>query len=60
MALIDVSLAEAREETARLRKVVGAGGDPLAERDGTDQEGESVPAFEATARQVFAEHHEAW
>lgn len=54
----DVSLAEAREEAARLRKVAKAGGDPLAERDGAEED--DVPTFEAAVRQVYAEHHRAW
>jgi len=44
-----VSLAEAREEAVRLRKIARAGGDPLAERR---QERIIVPAFEAVAREV--------
>lgn len=48
-----VSLAEAREEAVRLRKIARAGGDPLAERR---QERNVVPTFEETARQVHQDH----
>jgi len=47
-----VSLAQAREEAARLRRIARAGGDPLAERR---KERKVVLTFEAAARQV----HEA-
>jgi integrase len=47
-----VSLTEAREEAARLRRIARKGGDPLAERR---QERRMVPTFEEAARQV----HEA-
>jgi integrase len=42
-----VSLAEAREEAARLRKIARKGGDPLAERR---MERRIVPTFEEAAR----------
>jgi integrase len=48
-----VSLAEAREEGHRLRKIARAGGDPLAERR---QERRQVPIFEDAAKQVHASH----
>src|SRR5438128_472511 len=48
-----VSLAEARDEAARLRKIARAGGDPLAERR---KERRIVLTFEQAARQVHAEH----
>ena len=48
-----VSLAEAREQALRLRKVARAGGDPLAERR---HERRTVPSFEEAARQVHAIH----
>ena len=48
-----VSLAEAREQALRLRKIARAGGDPLAERR---QERRPVPSFEVAARQVHASH----
>jgi integrase len=44
-----VSLAEAREEAARLRNIARKGGDPLAERK---QERKIVPTFEEAARKV--------
>jgi hypothetical protein len=48
-----VSLAEAREEAARLRKIARKGGDPLAERR---QERIVVPVFEVVAREVHGTH----
>jgi integrase len=59
-SLREVSLAEAREHAARLRKVAKSGGDPVAERDGTELEPNHVPTFETAARQVLADHHQAW
>jgi integrase len=48
-----VTLAEAREEAHRLRKLARAGGDPLAERR---QERREVPTFESAATQVHDAH----
>ncbi len=48
-----VSLAEAREEALRLRRIARTGGDPLAERR---QERRPVPSFEEAARQVHGSH----
>jgi integrase len=48
-----ISLAEAREEAMRWRKIARTGGDPLAVRRG---ERRVVPVFEDAARQFFAEH----
>ena len=48
-----VSLAEAREQALRLRKIARSGGDPLAERR---RERRPVPSFEDAARQVHASH----
>ena len=48
-----VSLAEAREDAQRLRKIARRGGDPLAERRA---ERRPVPTFEEAARQVHASH----
>jgi integrase len=48
-----VSLAEAREEALRLRKIARAGGDPLAARR---QERRTVPTFKSAAEQVHAAH----
>ena len=48
-----VSLAEAREEARRLRRIARTGGDPLAER----RHGlRPVPSFAEAARQVHASH----
>ena len=52
-----MSLAAAREEAARLRKIARGGGDPLAERR---QARMVVPTFEEAARQVHAEHSPAF
>ena len=48
-----VSLAEAREEAARLRKIARNGGDPIAERRRGRQ---AVPTFTAAATEVHADH----
>ncbi len=48
-----VSLREAREEAARLRRIARKGGDPLAERRA---ERRIVPTFEEAAREVHAAH----
>jgi integrase len=48
-----VTLADARDEAQRLRKIARAGGDPLAERR---RERRGIPTFEAAARQVHAAH----
>lgn len=45
------SLADARDEAARLRRIARAGDDPQAERR---REREGIPTFEETARQVHA------
>lgn len=52
-----VTLAEAREEAARLRKIARAGGDPLAERRAARR---VTPTFEAAAQTVHAAHKESW
>jgi integrase len=49
--LATVTLAEAREEASRLRKIARAGGDPLAARR---QERRPVPTFREAAEQVHA------
>lgn len=48
-----VSLADARAEAARLRRIARAGGDPLAERR---RERATVPTFKDAALQVHASH----
>jgi integrase len=48
-----VSLGDAREEAARLRKLARAGGDPLAERR---KERVTVPTFKEAAIKVHAGH----
>ncbi len=48
-----VSLAEAREEAARLRKIARSGGDPLTERRRART---VVPTFEEAARRVHDSH----
>lgn len=52
-----VSLAEAREEAMKWRKLARGGGDPLTERR---KERIVVPTFETAARQVHEEHSKAW
>lgn len=48
-----VSLAEARDEALRLRKIARAGADPLAERRHSRR---TVPTFEAAAKEVHSLH----
>ena len=48
-----VSLADAREEAARLRRIARRGGDPLAERR---RERQTVPTFKDAATQVHTDH----
>ena len=48
-----VSLADAREDARRLRRIARTGGDPLTERR---QEQRPVPTFAQAARQVHAGH----
>ena len=48
-----VSLADAREEARRLRRIARLGGDPLAERR---QERRAVPSFEDAATSVHTAH----
>src|SRR5439155_26197458 len=52
-----VSLAEAREEATKLRKIARAGGDPLAERR---KERRIVPTFEQAAKHVHAEQSKSF
>ena len=53
----DVSLAEAREGAAALRKQVLAGVDPVAEKK---REREPIPTFATAARRVHEEHKRGW
>ncbi|GAC1574090.1 MAG: site-specific integrase [Sphingomicrobium sp.] len=53
----DVSLAEARESAAALRKQVLAGIDPVAEKK---REREPIPTFAVAARRVHEEHKRGW
>jgi hypothetical protein len=50
-----VSLAEAREEAIRLRKLARAGEDPLAERR-RELQAQMTPTFQEAARQVHTAH----
>lgn len=52
-----VSLAEAREEAAKLRKIARAGGDPLAARREAKK---TIPTFEEAAKQVHEAHSPSW
>ena len=52
-----VSLAEAREEAAKLRKIARAGGDPLAQRRAARR---VVPLFQDAAKTVFDSHKQSW
>ncbi len=52
-----VSLAEAREEAATLRKIARQGGDPLAERRKAQAQ---IPTFKQAATMVHEEHSATW
>lgn len=52
-----VSLAEARESAAELRRIARSGGDPLTERRKARS---IVPSFEEAAHQVHEEHSTTW
>ena len=52
-----VTLAEAREEATRLRKIARNGGDPLAERRKARAQ---IPTFKQAATMVHEEHAKAW
>ena len=52
-----VSLAEAREQAAAMRKIARAGGDPVSERNKARAK---VPTFEEAARQVYEERKSTW
>jgi integrase len=52
-----VTLAEAREEATRLRKIARQNGDPLAERRKARR---VVPTFEQAAREVHKTHSASW
>ena len=52
-----VSLAEAREEATRLRKIARQNGDPIAERRKARR---IVPTFEQAAREVHKTHSPSW
>ena len=52
-----VSLKEAREEAARLRKIARDGADPLTERKKARA---TVPTFKEAATQVHVEHSKTW
>jgi integrase len=52
-----VSLAEAREEAARMRKIARNGGDPLADRQKSRVQ---IPTFKEAAILVHKEHSATW
>ena len=54
--LREVGLAEAREKTFELRKLIRDGGDPLTEKRARKQ----IPNFEEAARKVFKDREAAW
>lgn len=53
----DLTLQEAREKAALLRKVARAGGDPIAERD---KDKKQAPTFKAAATSCHAELKRGW
>lgn len=56
-SVTDLTLVEAREEAARLRKVARAGGDPVSERD---KDRRPVPPFRKAAEECHAELSKGW
>lgn len=52
-----VSLAEAREEAASMRKIARKGDDPLAERQKARAQ---IPTFKEAAKMVHEEHAKTW
>ncbi len=52
-----VTLAEAREEATRLRKIARNGGDPLAERQKARAQ---IPTFKQAAKMVHEDHAKTW
>ncbi len=52
-----VSLAEAREEAASMRKIARKGDDPLAERQKARAQ---IPTFKQAAKMVHEEHAKTW
>ena len=56
-SLQHISLAEAREAAAEMRKQARAGLDPLLERKKAQKK---VPTFEEAAKRVFDEHKASW
>ncbi len=52
-----VSLAEAREEAARMRKIARNGGNPLSDRQ---KSGVQIPTFKEAAKLVHKEHASTW
>jgi integrase len=55
--LAAVSLAQAREDAAKMRHIARAGGDPLLERR---KERQTIPTFEVAARQFHTDHSKAF
>jgi integrase len=55
-----VSLAEAREAAAGLRKAMRDGRDPVAERQAARAEANKVPTFREAAIKVHGEHRPSW
>ncbi len=56
----DIGLADAREAAGNLRKVVKAGGDPVAEKRKAKLAAATIPTFKAAALLVHGEHKAAW
>ena len=53
----ETSLAQAREDARRYRKIARDGGDPFIERDKSKL---PIPAFEEAAAEVHGEHSKGW
>ncbi|MEW4468496.1 integrase arm-type DNA-binding domain-containing protein [Parasphingorhabdus sp. JC815] len=56
-SIADVSLAEAREKAAEIRRLVKAGIDPVAKRK---RKADVLPSFREAAYLVHAEHKKSW
>ncbi len=56
----DVSLAEAREKAAELRRLVKSGRDPIGEKRAAKRAELTIPTFKAAAEQAHGEQQASW
>lgn len=59
-SLKDVTLGEAREQAARLRKTIRAGTDPVEEKRAAKLARMTIPTFKAAAEAAHEEHKGGW